>query len=312
MGKLSNQQQRAHKGVERERKMKKIIQELSESVQQHFPRRVVALLSWGVIFILCFLLLKMWLNIRLPFVLGTWAFIMSFSIRPFMVSVPEVTALVTINLLTGELKAYETGLWFRYPWEQVKMGNYINLRLLPLGAEENYPAKDGPLMHTKWQAPYRVVNAINFIKVGREAVEGILQKAGSGVLSAYIAKHDSDKVKDNQEGVEKKLQEKFSKMELEELCGVKIPVVSLADLDYDPTVQKVLATQYVARKLKTVGEDLRKGQEEIKPKDALNSAMIIHGAVTKHVNEVEGEGGNALAALFMAMAQGGGGKKGEK
>lgn len=267
----------------------------------------LAILSWAAILALS-LILVMWLNIRAQFGLAIWALIMSFSVKPFMVSVSEYTALVTINLLTGELREYQTGLWFRFPWEQAKAGNYINLRLLPLDREENYPAKDGPLMHAKWQAPFRVVDAKKFIGVGREGLERILANAASGVLSAYIAKHDSDKSKQEQAEVENALQEKFAHLKLEEMCGVEIPVVSLADLDYEDPVQKVLATAYVARKIKKIAEDLRENKK-ISEKDALNAAMIMHGNVSKHINEVEGEGGNALAALLMGMAQGGTGNK---
>ncbi|MBI3305937.1 hypothetical protein HYZ82_02255 [Candidatus Nomurabacteria bacterium] len=248
-----------------------------------------------------------------------------------MVSVPEYAALVTINLLKhggvadkekteakkreSPLKEYQTGLSFRYPWEQVKIGNYINLRLLPLGMEESYPAMDGPEMHTKWQAPYRVKYPIKFIGVGREAVEDILRKAGSSVLSAFIAGKEAEEAKKEQEGMEGLLKDKFASMKLEEECGVEIPVVSLADLDYEPEVQKVRASQYVARKLKQIARELQaKGEGEGKPisdSDALTNAMIIHGKANLNVNEVKGKGGNALAALLMGMAQGSGGKNKE-
>ena len=269
---------------------------------------------WILILILIPAIFTGWLGIRLSFSMAIWAFVMMFSIRPFMVSVPEYAALVTINLLghgIEALKEYKTGLWFRFPWEQAKIGNYINLRLLPLGQEEDYPAKDGPKMYTKWQAPYRVINAITYIGVGREALEGILVKAGSGVLSAYIAKHKAEVAKEDQEGAERALELKFANMQLKEKYGVEIPVVTLADLDYEDSVQAVRASQYVARKLKEMAHELQaEGIAKGKPmsdSDALTNAMIIHGKTTAHVNEVKGEGGNALAALLIAMAQCGGG-----
>src|SRR3989344_2227595 len=108
-------------------RMKKLGQMLEQ-----IPRTGVALLAWGILFIIIHLLTTVWLATDPRFGWAIWAIVMAFSVRPFMVSVSEYTALVTINLLTGGLKDYGTGLWFRYPWEQAKEGNYINLRLLPL------------------------------------------------------------------------------------------------------------------------------------------------------------------------------------
>jgi hypothetical protein len=284
--------------------------ELSKEIEQ-LLRKGLALIAWVLIFIFSHLVTGYFLEVDWMWGWALWAGIMSFSIQPFMVSVSEYTILVTINLWSGELREYKTGLWCRYPWEQAKKGNYINTRLIPVDREEDYPARDGPKMHAKWQFWYRVVDAIKFVRIGREAAEKALTATGSSILSAYTAKHDAEDAKENQASAETALQEKFSNMDpppLESL-GVEIPEVLLADLDYEPIVQKVRATQFVANKLKEIGQDLRAEQEDIKPKDSLNAAMIIHGDVTKHVNEVEGEGGNALAALLMAMAQGGGGRK---
>ncbi|MDP2593231.1 MAG: SPFH domain-containing protein [bacterium] len=295
--------------------MNTVVKDILSKVEQA-PRMAVALISWVLLLVLS-VVLTAWLGVRLQFGLALWAFVMSFSVRPFMVSVPEYTALVTINLLREDIDAlreYRTGLHFRYPWEQVKIGNYINLRLLPLGKTEDYPSKDGPKMHATWQAPYKVVDAIKYIGVGRESVEDILTKAGSGVLSAYIARHNAEDAKEKQEDAEKILQQKFTEMKLEEICGVHIPVVSLADLDYEESVQKVRATQYIARKVKEIAKELQgKGRGRISDGESLNDAMILHKDVTKHINQVEGKGGEALAALLMGMAQGGSGpKEGDK
>lgn len=279
------------------------------------PRMVVALIAWGIILILSHVTTLYFLELENPlwgWVL--WSLIMSASVRPFMVSVPEITALVTINLVTGKLKSYETGLSFRYPWEQVKDGNYINLRLIPVDREEDYPAKDGPKMHAKWQVQFRVIDAVKYISVGREAIEEIVTAVGSSVLSAFMANHNAEGAKKEQKDLEKKLQENFKALKPEDTYGIEVPVVALADLDYEDIVQKVRSTQYVAAKLKKIAANLRSTdpKDKLKAKEALNDVMIIHGNVSKHINEVEGEGGNALAALLMAMSQGGGPRKENK
>lgn len=270
---------------------------------------LLAILSWVLLLWLSQGVFTFWLEINPRMGLAVWAGVMAFSVRPFMVSVPEVTELVTINLLTGELVGYKTGLHFRYPWEQVKVGNYINLRLHPLDREESYPAKDGSMMHAKWQLQYMVVSAVVYITVGKEAIEKILAGVGSSKLSAMIARRDSEECKLEQSKIEEELEGAFDELEdRERLYGIKIPVVALSDLDYEVAVQKVRATQEVARRIKAIAADLRATNPTISEKDAMNAAMILHGDVTKHVNEVEGEGGNALAALLMAAAQRGGNK----
>lgn len=282
------------------------------------PRAAWAVLFWSIVVVLTVLLATM---LEFSFYPTAIVTVIAFgaSVRPVMVSVPEVTALVTVNLLTGELFIHETGLHFRYLWEQEKVTNFINLRVIPFGSGpegEDYPAKDGPKMHAKWQGAYRVVNAKKFIGVGREAVESLLLQTGSGVLSALITRNKAESVKARQAKVEEKLQQKFSEMKSEEICGVEILLVTLGDLDYDDAVQKVRSTAYVAGRIKQIAKDLRDGGRDnpdtMTAKESQNNVLLIDGKITKHINEVEGEGGNALAALLMAMAQGGNPTKDKK
>jgi hypothetical protein len=94
-----------------------------------------------------------------------------------------------------------------------------------------------------------------------------------------------------------------------ELYGIELVRVSLADVDFEPTVQAVRATQMVSKKLLEIAKDIRKKHPDISDKDALNAAMIMNKDISKSVTEVEGQGGEALAALLMAMSGKGGNKK---
>ena len=40
--------------------------------------------------------------------------------------------------------------------------------------------------------------------------------------------------------------------------------------------------------------------------EAWDNFMVIHGKAEKHVQKIEGEGGDAIASLLMAMVHGGG------
>jgi len=237
----------------------------------------------------------------------------------FLVSVPEVTGLVTINLLTGELRPYGTGLHFRFPWEQVKEGNFINLRIVTQERSEDYPSKDGPVLKVKWSFQYRstVKGLPKYIAVDETTVNTGFGDVGSSFLGAKIASEKAETCVNTREAIEKALQKEFENVEeeniekkhnLEQLYGVDLLRVSLADIDFEQKYQGARSTQATAIKLKEVAGQIQEGKK-IGDKDAFNAAMIINGDVKKTIQEVEGEGGQAIMAMAMAMANAIGGTK---
>lgn len=290
-------------------------------------RLLFAVNLWTVLFfVFCFLGLKF---ITTPYGLllgiAAWFAALAYGHKFFLVSVPEVTGLVTINLITGNLHPYRTGVHFRYLWEQVKEGNYINMRIITKSHEENYPSKDGPLMHVKWSFQYKppIRSLPQYIAVDETTIEKGLIDVGSSFLSADIAQKEAIKCKDEQEELENGLKKAFesakvvdkdgNEKKLEEFYGIDLVRVSLADVDYEEKFQRVRASEQVANRIKEIAKKIREEHPEISQKDAMNTALIINKDVTKHVQEVEGEGGKALAGLLMAMSTGGkspeGGKK---
>lgn len=262
-------------------------------------------------------ILEIFGNSLLGFVLGL--VLVALSVKTFLVSVPEVTGLLTINVFNGHLVPYETGLHFRFPWEQVKEGNFINLRVITESMEESYPAQDGPVMLVKWSFQYRPSARAVYDNNGRSPLERYigaddntiktgLKDVGSSILSANIAGYPAERCKQNQQVIETELRREFETMTPtpEELYGIELIRVSLADVDYEPTVQAVRASEQVATKLSQIATAIRTDHPEISQKDAMNQAMIIHGKIKKDVVEVEGQGGEALAALLIAMSRGGG------
>lgn len=243
-----------------------------------------------------------------------WIGAMAFLVRPFLISVPEVTGLVTINLLVKiggkTYYCYPTGIHFRFPWEQVKIGNYINLRLITDSKKETYPAMDGPLMQTEWSFQYRplVDRLDHYIAVDETTINKGLVDVGSSVLSAKIASMKADDCKTSQRQIEADLRTQFEGMtpSPEELYGIEMVRVALSDLDYSEKYQRARESERIAAKLREIADKLKRGN--IGEKDALNAAMIINGDIKKSVQEVEGQGGEALAALLMAMANAKGGR----
>lgn len=246
--------------------------------------------------------------------------LVALNIKHFMVSVPEVTGLLTVNVATGRLKPYGPGLHLRWPWEQLKEGLFINLRIITESMEETYPSKDGPEMLVKWSFQYVASTEATYDSKGMSPLERYissddntikngLKDVGSSILSADIAKLDGEDCKEKQKELEDRLEKEFETKAPPtpwDLYGIEIIRVALADVDFEPEVQKTKASQVVATTLQSMAKNIRTDHPEISQKDAMNAAMIIDGKITKHVVEVEGEGGNALAALLVTAL---GGKK---
>lgn len=287
--------------------MQTLFKEIGETIERKLSRRVFALVYAIVVFAVSTILGLVLGSFRLGLIL--WCIIMSLSTKWFLVSVPEVTGLVTVNLLTGKLATYGTGLNVRYPWEQAKMGNYLNLRIETVERIESYPSKNGPLMMVKWAYQFKALrNRLDsYIGADDSTIKEGLDNIGSSNLQTSINKRDAEDCKKEKEEIEEELVSEFAKIKPEDLYGIELIKISLADIDYEEKYQRVRVTEAIAEKLKGIAKKLRTG--DISEKDALNAAMIINGDIKKTVTEVEGKGGEALAALLMAMAQGKGGDK---
>jgi regulator of protease activity HflC (stomatin/prohibitin superfamily) len=295
-------------------------------------RLIFTIVCWGLALILVLLTTtfiggsyRVWIGFAI------WIVLVTGTLRFFMVSVPEVAGLVTINLLSGRLYPYGPGLHFRYPWEQIKEGNYINFRLVKKEIDETYPAKDGPELKVKWFFQYRPqLNLLGrYIAVSEEVIDSGLTDVGSSFLSQEIGarRTSAESCKRDQNEIEQALRRYFEEESiielfqegvnlgipceppegeaptLEWLYGINLVRVGIHDMDYEEKYQKARSSKAISKKLTEIANKLKRGN--ISEKDALNAAMIINKDIMKHVQEVEGKGGEALAALLMAMARGG-------
>lgn len=140
------------------------------------------------------------------FSFGFWFLATSRFLPYFLVSVPEVTSLITVNLFGGELKEYQTGIHFRYPWEQAKLGNYINLRIFAKEFEqgETYPALDGVMLHVVWSFQYRGMkgNIGKYIAVDKTVIDRGLHDIGSSFLAQIIANLTAETARKNIKRIE--------------------------------------------------------------------------------------------------------------
>lgn len=246
-----------------------------------------------------------------------WLVLMAFSTPSFMVSVPEVTGLVAVNHFTGRMVIYGTGLFFRFPWEQVRIGNYINLRLVTKGAEEDYPSKTSK-MHAKWSFQYEpMLDYLDrYIAADATTIIKGLQDVGSSILSREIRRRSADDCKDQQEKIEASLVQEYEdeavkKLELHprELYGVDIKRVSLSDLDFTAAVQAAKDAEEAMKRIQATAADIKKKHPQMSDKEVWNRALAANNLASLEVFDVEGEAGSALSGLILAAARGRGGNE---
>lgn len=271
---------------------------------------LVSACAWLIIILLIAVLSSFVLThyLVLGFGLGTalWLYGNGRFIEYFMVSVPEVTGLVTLNLLTGEMNTYGTGLQFILPWEQVKEENYINLMIMKTDDKtETFPSKDGPVVIAKWSLQYAssVEQLPAYIAVDEETINKGLNEVASSFLALKIRDTNSEDVREKtkKQELETDLFQNFRQtatvpvgqpdgsiadIPLEEFYGISIKLVTIADVDFEADYQKARSTDRVMRKYKETADGIKGDDGSITSKDALDSVLMVAGkGVTKTVTQ---------------------------
>lgn len=246
--------------------------------------------------------------IVLGFGFGTaaWVFVMGRIFRYFTVSVPEVTGLVTVDLLTGNMHTYGTGLKFRSPTEQVKEGNFINLRTMKTDdKQETFPCKDGPVVQVKWSSQYKtsVEQLSQYITVDEEIINKGINEVTSSFLALKIRGMNSEAIR----GVETKSELEQSVLEhfrnsatvpmkdeggivhevpIEKAYGIKILMITIADVDFEVDYQKARSADQVMKKYKETADAIAKGDGSISNKDALDNVLMVAGqGIKKNISQ---------------------------
>lgn len=237
--------------------------------------------------------------------LGTafWLWAIGHALPYFSVSVPEVTGLVTVNYLTGGMKAYGTGFHFRYPWEQVKAGNYINLRMMTTdNMQETFPCADGPVVIVKWSIQYRtsVEKLPAYISVDERIINSGLNEASSSFLALKIREMKSEDIRGTgkKQELEKDLFKEFQgqatvkhpggrKGTVEEIYGIDIVLIPIADVDFESGYQEARSADQIMKKFRETASAIRKDSDgTITDKDALDNVLMVAGkGVKKEVRQ---------------------------
>ncbi|MDP3958364.1 MAG: hypothetical protein Q8Q36_02810 [bacterium] len=233
--------------------------------------------------------------------------------RYYMVSIPEISGLVTIDLLPwtleeNKLRAYPTGLHLRWPWEQVKEGNFINLRTMTTDVvEEDFPTKAGPMMHVAWSAQYepqwytipiyisiaeQTINS-GLIDVSSETLKDEIWKIEEKDLEMATGRRDElakkimDSYKTNRTVPVKLPDGKEANVSREEYYGVVITLAPISDYDFEKSYQQARAVNQRVVGLKKASKEILKDNDgSITSKDAWTDTLMLDGQnVKREVSE---------------------------
>ncbi|MFH1192947.1 MAG: SPFH domain-containing protein [Candidatus Jorgensenbacteria bacterium] len=297
-------------------------------------RTIFALDCWSALFLLPLIILPMvglnefWIGV------GVWLMAVGSTGRLFVFLVPEVTGAVALNLITGELKAFPSGIQFKYPWERALEENYFSLKLVTQEFKETYAAEDGPMMLVRASYQYRPdINRLDtYIAVDKETIKDGFSDVVSSVLSGLIGKRDAQAARTEVKEIEQEViklidgtktvvhgNEKTLKDKLETQYGVNFQIFSIPDIDFSEDYQAARSGVARAEKLAAAAVAVQGKDGTMTRKEAMNFVLVEQQKAAKNIFEIEGTaGGMVTAGIAKLLSSSGGldqlvsGKKGGK
>lgn len=257
------------------------------------------------------------------------------TLQHFVVFVPKKSALLVLNVLNknnrdeGEIRVLLSGLNFKYPWEQIYPDGRFSLKETRVSFSEKFPASDGPMVSVNGSFsfapdPRNPERLLQFFLSQDIVLQMALDKIG-GYLSQLISKKKAVTARNQMKQISEMVtcyfdgdrndsdEEARGTKEVERLekrYGIVLGTVTVANIGYEESFQKARATREATKTLRKAADDARKpgkdGSGGIPPAKAWDNVLVVHGVVKKqtHVQEVEGQGLEALAALLVAAVRG--------
>lgn len=297
-----------------------------------FNRLTFAVLSWELGFILIHTIVNilargfldnahLFSGIMTSWIL--WFIALAFTVRFFLVSVPEYTGLVTVSALSGDLHAYLTGMHFRFPWEQVKKEDYVSTELISVPFNEHFPTKDGGVVRISGSYEYRVDTRPDrnyemlrtYIGIDESTIVLGVYNRVQAVLTKFVGNHETSAIKDRTEEIQTELNARFQGQavaDIEAGYGIEVASVKAGNVEYIGETQTALSASLKAKKAIDAGKDLAgvKPGKKMKP-NQIEDALVLVGSATKaiHKYEIGGldtltpEAAQAVASVAQALLQ---------
>ncbi|MEK7150312.1 MAG: SPFH domain-containing protein, partial [Patescibacteria group bacterium] len=199
--------------------------------------------------------------------LPIFANLMSYTYKPFFVSVPAFVGLVTESVFGGEYYIHRTGLRFKYIWEVAKIEEgYFSTKTITVPFAEDFVSLDGGVVHIEGSFNYRpnIDRLDNYARTSESTIVLGFTNRAKELLTREIVKRTADQARTQTKEIkvmiealykEEKGQPKLTEHDEEEY-GVDFLDFTIADVGYDKTTQNVLSTAFNVSKLKEMSDEM--------------------------------------------------------
>lgn len=197
--------------------------------------------------------------------LGIWLAVFLSILKLHLISVPEITGLVTLDVFRGVMHAYGSGWKIKYLWEQANDENYINMRLLPTSDSHALVTKDGVKVTFTYTVQYRARLRLLpiYIRVDKEDIDGALDAIVRSAISLKAMGRTADELRSDEkvEEMNQALREELGQdgygHEIEFRYGIDIEVVSISEPTFGEDYVESTTAQVITAKFDAAARKLR-------------------------------------------------------
>jgi len=250
--------------------------------------------------------------------IATWLWIFFATMKWFLVSVPKITGLVSLNLLSKKLYNFGPGLQCRYPWDDYTEDDFVGLEVVTRRHEASYAAADGPSMHVVWLYQYapRLSQLHVYIRIDESTIQQGFSGIIGGKISQEIARKEAEKaretmdemetavlkaIEDPKSGTANDRNEVSMKVKLEKMYGVNFMLVTIEDVDYSPDYQKALEASAGISKFTEAAKAIKEELTGLDDQTTANVVLTIQGRGTRKSISIEGLDGNSPVSSAATM-----------
>lgn len=287
------------------------------TADQRNTRIAFAVFLWGLIVALTLSLAIYLSPTRLSLAIGIVIALnlIAESTRFVLVAVPEYTALLLINYFAqpdeehdqyANLMVLTSGLHPKFPWDQVKEENFIDLRVIEQPYDEDFISKDNipvnysgtiffqPLAERlpRYLAFADTTIKVNLLEILTGYYTGITQS-----LTAQECREHQGKIR---EGIPVLFGATGGQLALEEYYGLnRLKPPTLGDVTYEESYQKAITNQTNVDVDSATAQRLRAENPGLTAQAAMDFVQVRAGIVKRTINDInsEAKGGEAFSAL---------------
>jgi len=233
-----------------------------------------------------------------------WLGALSVLLPQLIVSVPEITGLVTVNLFSGTMHAFGTGFQVKYLWEHAKASNFINLRLVPSRNIFTFISRDGVEITYTYVIQYRGRLRLLpiYIRVDKEDIDEALGAIVRFTLSQHILSQTADELRTSEsiKVMEAEVSRELGRdlgHEIEFRYGIDFEVFSLSEPTFGKDYVEATTAVVVTDKLEAAARKLRDPEGlGLTGQSAIDVAMMLNKENVSR--EVKGLEATDLASIF--------------